>query len=117
MFEIVLEYADVGTQELTQPNFGITTNSKYSAETANNSCVLYYSISKLNFLAGGKNPRGPQLLVHSCVSGCAGVEVLCVRLLMLVLQIIFPVASQSAYIYMYILPKLLPQASKHVVLV
>ena len=105
---IILEYADVGTQELTQPNFKISTNSKYSTETANNSCVLYYSISQLNFLASGKNPRGPQLLVHTCVSGCAGVEVLCVRLLMLVLQIIFPVASQSACIYIYIMTKHLP---------
>jgi hypothetical protein len=71
--EIVLEYAHVATQELTQPNLEITINSKYSTKTANNSCVLNFSISKLNFLAGGKNPRGPKLIVHSCVSGCAGI--------------------------------------------
>jgi len=55
--EIVLEYADVGTQKLNQPNLEITINSTYSIETANDSCVLNFSISKLNFLAGGKNLR------------------------------------------------------------
>jgi len=71
--EIVLKYADDETQELTQPNLEIAIKSKYSTKTANSSCVLNFSISKLNFLAGGKNPRSPKLLVHSCVSGYAGI--------------------------------------------